>query len=126
MQYSQLELPSAPGYLTMGMLYDLLLSEDVTFGGATRAWKLHLDLRLCSFDMLEDYEYFCHDGPGLVEAGPRARGCAVLHIQGRDGCENGPRNNGGVGAWKPLGPVPRCLPWQGPRQDVGRVFVLMD
>lgn len=109
----------------MGMLYDLLLSEHGTFRGATGAWELLLDRRLRSFDILDDYQCFIHDDPQLVEVGGPARGCAILHVSGGDGCENAPQ---GEGAWslKPIGEVPRFLPWQGPRQDIGRGFYLID
>jgi hypothetical protein len=77
------------GFLTMGLLYDLLLcggkvgdDSASTFGGETGAWDLLLGKRLRSYDLLVEYECFIHNDEDLVESGPDAEGSAILYVRG--------------------------------------------
>lgn len=80
---------SGAGFLTMGLLYDLLLcggcvGDDTaaTFGGETGAWDLLLGRRLRSYDLLVEYECFIPDDEELVDLGDGAEGSAILYVRG--------------------------------------------
>lgn len=84
-----LSAPAAGGFLTMGVLYDLLLcgggvgdGSAATFGGETGAWDLLVGRRLRSFDLLAEYECFIPDDEELVDSGPEAEGSAILYVRG--------------------------------------------
>lgn len=66
-------------YLTMGLLYDLLLSPDTHFGRETGDWELFLGRRLRSHLLLQEYECFIPGDADLVADAP---GCAILYVQG--------------------------------------------
>ena len=110
------------GFLTMGLLYDLLLcgggvgdDSAATFGGETGAWDLLPGRRLRSYDLLAEYECFIADDEGLVDSGPGAEGSAILYVRGgtvevddQDRRFEDPEDDGCAG-WVPemLGDVPR-------------------
>lgn len=80
---------SGGGFLTMGLLYDLLLcggavgdDSAATFGCETGAWDLLLGRRLRSYDLLVEYECFIPDDEELVDFGPEAEGSAILCVRG--------------------------------------------
>lgn len=80
---------SSGGFLTMGLLYDLLLcggavgdDSAATFGCETGAWDLLLGRRLRSYDLLVEYECFIPDDEELVDSGPGAEGSAILYVRG--------------------------------------------
>ncbi|KAL1859030.1 hypothetical protein Daus18300_009668 [Diaporthe australafricana] len=87
-QYLCVDLP-ANGFLTMGLLYDLLLcgggvgdERAATFGPETGGWDLLLGRRLRSHDLLVEYECFIPDDDELVDSGPDAAQSAILYVQG--------------------------------------------
>ncbi|KAI1337536.1 Alpha/Beta hydrolase protein [Xylariaceae sp. FL0016] len=80
MEYWQLDLKG--GFLTMGAMYDLLLSEDATFGTRTGQWRIFLGQRLRSFDIALTWECFIPEDEELVDSGEGAKGCAILYMQG--------------------------------------------
>lgn len=80
---------SGGGFLTMGLLWDLLLcggavgdGTAATFGGDTGAWDLLLGRRLRSYGLLVEYECFIPDDEELVDSGPGAEGSAILYVRG--------------------------------------------
>lgn len=88
-QYLLVDLSGGGGFLTMGLLYDLLLcggevgdDSAATFGGETGAWDLLLGRRLRSHDLLVEYECFIHNDEELVDSGPEAEGSAILYVRG--------------------------------------------
>lgn len=87
-QYLQADIP-AGGFLTMGMLYDLLLcggavgdERAATLGRETGSWELILGARLRSYDLLLEYECFIMDDEDLVDDGPDAAQSAILLVRG--------------------------------------------
>lgn len=110
--YYQVDIPS-PG-LTMGLFYDLLLSEGTTYGCNTGGWELLLGKRLRSYDVLLEYECFIADDSELVELGELARQSAILYVRGGSTY----RDNFNQGTWIPRpigGDPPKLFPWQGPK-----------
>jgi hypothetical protein len=88
---SSSEAAGSTGFLTMGLLYNILLcaggvgdDSAATFGGETGAWDLLLGKRLRSYDLLVDYECFIHNDEELVESGHDAEGSAILYVRGGD------------------------------------------
>lgn len=88
-QYLLVDLSPGDGFLTTGLLYDLLLcggevgdDSAATFGGETGAWDLLLGRRLRSHDLLVEYECFIHNDEELVDSGPEAEGSAILYVRG--------------------------------------------
>lgn len=88
-QHLQVDMPAACGFLTMGLLYDLLLcggavgdERAATFGGETGSWELMLGARLRSHDLLLEYECFVKDDEDLVDRGPDAAQSAILLVRG--------------------------------------------
>lgn len=88
-QHLLVDLSASGGFLTMGVLYDLLLcgggvgdDSAATFGGETGAWDLLVGRRLRSFDLLAEYECFIPDDEELVDSGPDAEGSAILYVRG--------------------------------------------
>ncbi|KAK7697884.1 hypothetical protein SLS64_013137, partial [Diaporthe eres] len=88
-QHLLVDLSASGGFLTMGLLYDLLLcgggvgdGSAATFGGETGAWDLLLGRRLRSYDLLVEYECFIPDDEELVDSGPGAEGSAILYVRG--------------------------------------------
>jgi hypothetical protein len=72
-----------PGYLTMGLLYDLLLSRGTHFGRETGDWELFLGMRLRSHALLHEYGCFIPGDDELVDCDAlTARDCAILYVQG--------------------------------------------
>lgn len=114
---------TAGGFLTMGLLYDLLLcgggvgdESAATFGGETGAWDLLLGRRLRSYGLLVEYECFIPDDGELVDSGPGAEGSAVLYVRGgsvevddQDRRFGGPEEDDDDVGWVPemLGDRPR-------------------
>lgn len=87
-QHLRVDLP-APGFLTMGLLYDLLLcgggvgdGRAATFGPETGGWDLLLGRRLRSRGLLVEYECFIPDDEDLVDAGCAAAQSAILYVRG--------------------------------------------
>lgn len=87
-QYLLADLPRG-GFLTMGLLYDLLLcggavgdERAVTFGDETGSWELLLGRRLRSYELLVEYECFIADDEDLVDMGPEAAQSAILYVRG--------------------------------------------
>ncbi|KAK8049516.1 hypothetical protein PG994_011246 [Apiospora phragmitis] len=127
-KYFQVELPGSSsslsattGQLTMGMFYDLLLSEKATYGWETGSWELHLGTRLRNIDLLYEYECYVYNDPDLVDLD--APHCAVLHVLGGSGCDHEFAGVDWETCWRPqiLGPKPpRCLPWQGPLKQTDK------
>lgn len=110
--YCQVDVPSSG--LTMGMFYDLLLSEGVTYGGNTGCWELLLGKRLRSYDVLLEYECFIADDEELVEVGEPSRPAAILYVSGGSGCNVNLERE--VWIPRPIGKDPLTLfPWQGPK-----------
>ncbi|ROW15690.1 hypothetical protein VPNG_02194 [Cytospora leucostoma] len=88
-QYLQVDDMPAPGFLTMGLLYDLLLcggavgdDDAATFGGETGSWELVVGARLRDYDLLLEYECFILDDEDLVDTGPSAAQSAILYVRG--------------------------------------------
>lgn len=88
-QHLLVDLSASGGFLTMGLLYDLLLcggavgdDSAATFGGETGAWDLLLGRRLRSYDLLVEYECFIPEDGELVDYGPGAEGSAILYVRG--------------------------------------------
>lgn len=88
-QHLRVDMPAARGFLTMGLLYDLLLcggavgdERAATFGGETGSWELLLGARLRSHDLLLEYECFVKDDEDLVDRGPDAAQSAILLVRG--------------------------------------------
>lgn len=84
------------GFLTMGLLYDLLLTHGAvgdasaaTFGSETGAWDLLLGRRLRSYALLVEYECFIPDDEELVDLCPEAEGSAILYVRGGTTVEAG-------------------------------------
>ncbi|KAI1764295.1 hypothetical protein GGR53DRAFT_329057 [Hypoxylon sp. FL1150] len=116
--YYQVDLDSSG--LTMGLFFDILLSDKATYGFETGSWELILGRRLRSYDVLSEYECFISDDRDLVDFGKEARQAAVLYVRG------GPVNGGFVpdlpdlpDAWvaSTMTVRQRLLPWQGPIQN---------
>ncbi|ROW07256.1 hypothetical protein VMCG_03801 [Cytospora schulzeri] len=87
-QYLEVGVP-AGGFLTMGLLYDLLLcggavgdGRAATLGVETGSWELLLGARLRSYDLLLEYECFVRDDEDLVDDGPDAAQSAILLVRG--------------------------------------------
>lgn len=124
-QHLLVDLSASGGFLTMGVLYDLLLcgggvgdGSAATFGGETGAWDLLVGRRLRSFDLLVEYECFIPDDEELVDSGPEAEGSAILYVRGgtvevddQDRRFEEPGDDDDVG-WVPqmLGSRPRVRP----------------
>lgn len=114
------------GFLTMGLLYDLLLcggavgdGSAATFGRETGAWDLLLGRRLRSYDLLVEYECFIPDDDELVDSGPEAEGSAILYVRGgtvevddQDRRFQEPEDDDDDDGWLPqiLGDMPRIRP----------------
>lgn len=119
------------GFLTMGLLYDLLLthggvgdSSAATFGAETGAWDLLLGRRLRSYALLVEYECFIPDDEELVDLCPEAEGSAILYVRGGttveladqdrrfEGDDDEDDDGGGAGRWVPemLGARPKIRP----------------
>lgn len=88
-QYLLVDDVPAPGFLTMGLLYDLLLCGGVvgdagaaTFGGETGSWEVVIGARLRDHDLLLEYECFILDDEDLVDRGPDAAQSAILYVRG--------------------------------------------
>ncbi|KAI3394120.1 hypothetical protein diail_3203 [Diaporthe ilicicola] len=88
-QFLRVEIAPSPGFLTMGLLYDLLLcggavgdESAATFGPETGGWDLLLGRRLRSDDLLVEYECFIPDDDELVDSGPSAVQSAILYVRG--------------------------------------------
>lgn len=88
-QHLLVDLSSSGGFLTMGLLYDLLLcgggvGDDsvATFGRETGAWDLILGRKLRNSDRLIAYECFIPDDEETVDSGPGAEGSAILYVRG--------------------------------------------
>lgn len=88
-QHLEADVP-AGGFLTMGLLYDLLLcggggagdERAATLGGETGGWELLLGSRLRSRELLLEYECFVADDEDLVDRGPGAAQSAILFVRG--------------------------------------------
>ncbi|ETS81586.1 hypothetical protein PFICI_06588 [Pestalotiopsis fici W106-1] len=80
-EYLRLDLLDQ-GILTMGLLYDTLLSDMVHFGNNTGGWVLHRGVRLRNYDLLLEYECFVINDDELLDLGPDSQQCAILHIEG--------------------------------------------
>lgn len=120
-QHLLIDLSTSGGFLTMGLLYDLLLcggsvgDESVaTFGSETGAWDLLLGRRLRSYDLLVEYECFISDDDELVDSGPEAQGSAILYVRGgtvevddQDRRFEEPEDDGVVWVPQMLGDIPR-------------------
>lgn len=106
------------GFLTMGLLYDLLLTHGAvgdesaaTFGDDTGAWDLLLGRRLRSYELLVEYECFIPDDEELVDLCPEADGAAILYVRGGSTVEvddqdrrfagDGHEDDEGEGRWVP-------------------------
>ncbi|KAH8204679.1 hypothetical protein TruAng_001154 [Truncatella angustata] len=110
-EYLHVELPG--GVLTMGALYDVLLSEQVHFGDETGDWELLLGKRLRDHDLMQEYECFIQEDSDLVDSGPDARQCAILYVQGAI-TGDVPSDSWPVAhKWTPkiIGKLPRLLSW---------------
>ncbi|KAI0388121.1 hypothetical protein F5Y04DRAFT_18048 [Hypomontagnella monticulosa] len=113
--YYQVDLP--PSGMTMGLFYEVLLSDKATFGRETGSWELIVGRRLRSFDVLSEYECFIPDDRDLVDSGKEAHQAAILYVRG------GPPNR--FTSVKPAEvswiagsqTKQRLLPWQGPIQN---------
>lgn len=88
-QHLLVDLSASGGFLTMGLLYDLLLcggavgdDSAATFDGETGAWDLLPGRRLRSYDLLVEYECFIPEDDELVDSGPEAEGSAILYVRG--------------------------------------------
>lgn len=88
-QHLLVDLSASGGFLTMGLLYDLLLcgggvgdDSAATFGGETGSWDLLVGKRLRSYDLLVEYECFIPNDEELVDSGPEAEGSAILYVRG--------------------------------------------
>ncbi|KAI5868196.1 hypothetical protein GGS23DRAFT_17122 [Durotheca rogersii] len=79
-QYYQADL-EPPG-LTMGHLFNALLSDPITHGCETDSWQLIAGRRLHNFDAIAGYACFFPDGLDLVDMGTAASQAAVLYIRG--------------------------------------------
>ncbi|KAI1862654.1 hypothetical protein JX265_006975 [Neoarthrinium moseri] len=120
-EYHSVALP-APGSLTMGLLYDVLLSDGAghntdqcgDFGDETGDWQLLPGRRLRDHDLLQEYECFVLEDPELVDDGPGAAQCAILYVQGAaiDDIKESVRAEDGD-EWQPsmIGSRPRFLSW---------------
>lgn len=72
-----------PGdFLTVGLLYDVLLDEDMHLGDVTADWDMIFSKRLLSHDLLNEYEGSFEEDDDLVAPGPDAEQSAVLYVQG--------------------------------------------
>ncbi|KAI0841167.1 hypothetical protein F5Y06DRAFT_214512 [Hypoxylon sp. FL0890] len=112
--YYQVELPSCG--MTMGLFYDVLLSEKATYRRETGSWELIIGRRLRSYDVLSEYECFIPDDRDLVEWGVEARQAAILYVRG------GPVSHISTSEdeddWvSSRQNKQRLLPWQGPIQN---------
>ncbi|KAI1470928.1 uncharacterized protein F4812DRAFT_456938 [Daldinia caldariorum] len=113
--YYQVDLP--PSGMTMGLFYDVLLSEKATYGHETGSWELIVGRRLRSFDVLFEYECFISDDRDMVDVGKEACQAAILYVQGgpvsrkytSDTVEDSWVLNSKTNR--------RLLPWQGPIQN---------
>ena len=120
-KYLQVELPTPPGPgLTMGLFYDLLLGGQATYGWDTGSWELHLGTRLRNVELLFEYECYIFNDGELVDRD--APNCAVLHVLGGSGCSQEFAGVDWEMCWGPQIPgekPPKCLPWQGPLNQIG-------
>ncbi|CAJ2513172.1 Uu.00g012910.m01.CDS01 [Anthostomella pinea] len=115
--YAQADLP--PSGLTLGMLWDMLLSDGGTFGSDTGSWEVQLGRRLRSFDTLWEFQCFITDNEALVVRGDEAAEAAILYVRGSQDSVTPPLRCDEDG-WIPgrIGECPpRLLPWQGPLQN---------
>ncbi|KAI6087763.1 hypothetical protein F4821DRAFT_235163 [Hypoxylon rubiginosum] len=113
--YYQVDLDSSG--LTMGLFFDILLSDKATYGFETGSWELILGRRLRSYDILSEYECFIADDRDLVDFGKEAWQAAVLYVRGGPAsCGYAPESHDG---WvvSSLVKRQRFLPWQGPIQN---------
>lgn len=120
MKYFQLELP--PSGLTMGILYDFLLSSKATFDSQTRRWRLLAGKHLISYDewwkVRGRSSYPSENAIMEVFANNQDHPhSAVLLVEGLRGCTgpwgHKPREDG---VWYPesIGKETlECFPWQG-------------
>jgi hypothetical protein len=111
--YGRLTLAPPDGALTMGALYDALLSDRVHFGRETGDWELLPGRRLRDHALLLEYECFIADDPDLVDGGPAARHCAILYVQGA-ALDEEPRLWPAAHEWTPApaGEPIRMLSWE--------------
>lgn len=128
-QYLQVDLSASghTGYLTMGLLYDLLLCggrvgdiNAATFGGETGSWELLLGKRLVSYDVLYDFECFIASDEELVDSSSHAAQAAILYVQGGTVDVHHQGRAEETDDWEPqvLGQLPKLLAWQGPEPDI--------
>lgn len=120
MKYLEVELP--PSGLTMGVLYDLLLSPDASLLSETRRWRILPGRHLRSYDEWNQiklrHQYFSERYITTVFPYEQGRPhSAVLLIEGQRGCTGypgfKPRNND---VWHPERideKTLECFPWQG-------------
>ncbi|KAI1417054.1 hypothetical protein F5Y13DRAFT_153626 [Hypoxylon sp. FL1857] len=114
--YYQVELP--PSGMTMGLFYDVLLSQKATYRRETGSWELIVGRRLRSYDLLSEYECFIPDDRELVDWGEEARQAAVLYVRGGPVSRNATSDEDEDDDW--IGSSQnkqRLLPWQGPIQN---------
>ncbi|KAI0147773.1 hypothetical protein GGR57DRAFT_475828 [Xylariaceae sp. FL1272] len=110
--YLQVDLPRAG--LSMGLLYDILLSEETLYGYRTGSWKLLVGKSLKSFDVLYRWGCFIIDQPGESQLVSETPDAAILYVRGGEGCSATVLDER---EWAPqrLGSTrPKFLPWQGP------------
>ncbi|KAI0385881.1 hypothetical protein F5Y04DRAFT_159118 [Hypomontagnella monticulosa] len=128
--YSQLEIPplseneGSEGVLTMGLLYDLMVSRQGGMTASTTGWKLLPGRRFRSFDTWlrarsqSRYPSLQRITDLFVEDA-ESRDSAVLFITAQRGCRSAPRKpdiDEGLEIWKPeaIGGIPVVLhQWQG-------------
>ncbi|KAI0009999.1 hypothetical protein F4779DRAFT_579513 [Xylariaceae sp. FL0662B] len=120
MAYYQVELP--PAGLTMGLLYDLLLSYRIIFNSSTRDWQLLLGKHLESYG---DWQILSsqstYPSPGAIRrlfADYNGTGqSAVLLVHSSRGCTgNTPKDIGDAWRPKPIGAgKPVLHQWKGCR-----------
>lgn len=119
MKYFQVDLP--PSGLTMGVLYDLLLSPQATMYRATRRWRLLLGKHISSYDkwnlVAAKKRYPSERQLMTVFSDDQDRPhSAVILVQGLQTCtDSGISRPREEGTWYPetTGEIPDCFPWQG-------------
>ncbi|KAI1807557.1 hypothetical protein F4811DRAFT_443214 [Daldinia bambusicola] len=113
--YYQVDLP--PSGMTMGLFYDVLLSDKATYGHETGSWELIVGRRLRSFDVLSEYECFISDDRDLVDFGKEARQAAILYVRGAPVSRKSTPETV-KDSWVLNSKTDRrLLPWQGPIQN---------
>ncbi|KAI1137816.1 hypothetical protein F5Y05DRAFT_62867 [Hypoxylon sp. FL0543] len=114
--YYQVELP--PSGMTMGLFWDVLLSEQATYHCETGSWELIVGRQLRSYDVLSEYECFILDDRDLVDWGEGARQAAVLYVRGGPVSCYASASEDEKNCWISSSQnKQRLLPWQGPIQN---------